>query len=247
MQGNTAVVLTNSDLLCWIISYLDPNYIELNYIDGINLYNNMLLLRKEDYCFVIVQTFKCLYNVIYLKAGVSNIRLKSIRNLYLTSLSLCEWSVCMGIEAKGFNNYVSICSLAFRHSNNWSLLQNIVVDYPDWKPCLEDVLQTVKNGNINQLEWLKSNYPDDINQYFNQEFSRFNCYFEGICSYVAFSGHLHILQWLRSQYPLCPWDESTCSYAAENGHLNVLQWLRSQDPPCHWDESTCSYAAGNCH
>ena len=56
-----------------------------------------------------------------------------------------------------------------------------------------------------------------------------------------------MLQWLRSQDPPCPWDESTCSYAAMNGQLHVMQWLRSQDPPCPWDGSTCSYAAKSDH
>jgi hypothetical protein len=26
----------------------------------------------------------------------------------------------------------------------------------------------------------------------------------------------------------------TCKAAAMNGHLHALQWLRSQDPPCPW-------------
>eukprot|EP00605_Chrysophyceae_sp_TOSAG23-4_P002083 GSChrysophyteH1.ASY1.ANO1.2304.1 assembled CDS len=65
------------------------------------------------------------------------------------------------------------------------------------------------------------------------------------CHGAAKGGHLHVLQWLRSQDPPCPWDEETCRYAALRGHLDVLQWLRSQDPPCPWDESTCSSLLGS--
>ena len=51
-----------------------------------------------------------------------------------------------------------------------------------------------------------------------------------------------MLQWLRTQDPPCPWDESTCEAAAGGGHLEMLQWLRAQDPPCPWDVSTCTLA-----
>ncbi|QDZ25706.1 hypothetical protein A3770_18p82240 [Chloropicon primus] len=60
---------------------------------------------------------------------------------------------------------------------------------------------------------------------------------------AAEGGHLHALQWLRSQEPPCPWDEWTCEAAARGGHLDVLQWARSQDPPCPWAERTCEAAA----
>ena len=65
---------------------------------------------------------------------------------------------------------------------------------------------------------------------------------EDTCSNAARYGHLHVVQWLRSQNPPCPWDEWTCTFAAGNGHLHVLQWLRSQNPP--WNERTCSKFSG---
>ncbi len=64
-----------------------------------------------------------------------------------------------------------------------------------------------------------------------------------LCDVTSAFGHVHILQWLRSQDPPCPWNENTCSFAAGNGHLHLLQWLRSLDPPCPWVEKACSYAA----
>lgn len=53
-----------------------------------------------------------------------------------------------------------------------------------------------------------------------------------LCTESATHGNLHIIQWLRSQDPPCPWDEFTCEKAALGGHLETLKWLRSQDPPC---------------
>ena len=44
--------------------------------------------------------------------------------------------------------------------------------------------------------------------------------------------YLHVLQWLRSQYPPCPWDERACSNAVINGQIDTFLWLRSQNPPC---------------
>ncbi|QDZ18282.1 hypothetical protein HOP50_01g07870 [Chloropicon primus] len=56
---------------------------------------------------------------------------------------------------------------------------------------------------------------------------------------AARGGHLHVLKWLRSQDPPCDWNKWTCSYAAIGGHLDVLQWARSQDPPCDWTPEDC--------
>jgi hypothetical protein len=72
--------------------------------------------------------------------------------------------------------------------------------------------------------------------------------------YAAGAGRLDVLEWLRSQDPPCPWDNTSfgmdsnaCTHAAYSGHLDVLVWLRSQDPPCPWDEWVCRYAAINGH
>jgi len=60
------------------------------------------------------------------------------------------------------------------------------------------------------------------------------------------NSHLHILQWVRSQEPPCPWNKLTC-VAAASGHLDVLKWLRSQDPPCPWNTSDCLDEATDPH
>ena len=65
----------------------------------------------------------------------------------------------------------------------------------------------------------------------------------GVCRAAAAGGHLHILQWARSQSPPCPWNEWACRLAAEHGHVDVLQWLRSETPPCPWNEFVCRLAA----
>ncbi|QDZ24156.1 ubiquitin-like protease domain-containing protein [Chloropicon primus] len=56
-------------------------------------------------------------------------------------------------------------------------------------------------------------------------------------------GHLHVLQWARSQGPPCDWNEETCWKAARGGHLDVLQWARSQDPSCPWNPKECKEVA----
>ena len=45
-------------------------------------------------------------------------------------------------------------------------------------------------------------------------------------------GCLESVKILRARSRPCPWHETICMNAAEGGHLHVLQWLRSQDPPC---------------
>ena len=38
-------------------------------------------------------------------------------------------------------------------------------------------------------------------------------------------GHLHVLHWLRSQDPPCPWDSTECeNVALAYKHGDVLEW-----------------------
>ena len=62
---------------------------------------------------------------------------------------------------------------------------------------------------------------------------------EYLCQAAARSGHLEVLQWLRTNG--CPWDSYTCMRAAQGGHLEVLQWARTNG--CPWDELACMFAA----
>jgi hypothetical protein len=40
---------------------------------------------------------------------------------------------------------------------------------------------------------------------------------------------LHVLQWLRSQDPPCPWDRAECRLnAATAGHWHIVRWIESQ-------------------
>ncbi|CAM9525094.1 unnamed protein product, partial [Sphacelaria rigidula] len=68
---------------------------------------------------------------------------------------------------------------------------------------------------------------------------------EGTSTAAARNGHLHVLQWTRSQDPPCPWNEQTCAMAALSGHLQLIQWARSNG--CPWDEATTLNAAHKGH
>ena len=54
---------------------------------------------------------------------------------------------------------------------------------------------------------------------------------EELMNLTAKYGCLESVQILRAHDPPCPWDVDTCWNAARGGHLHVLQWARSQDPP----------------
>ena len=60
------------------------------------------------------------------------------------------------------------------------------------------------------------------------------------CENAARYGHLHVLQWLRTNG--CPWEEYTFSAAVRGGHWHVVLWLRSEG--CPWGERACAAAAG---
>jgi len=64
-----------------------------------------------------------------------------------------------------------------------------------------------------------------------------------LCRYATIFGHLHVLQWVRAQYPPCEWDAHVCMNAAYTNRLDVLQWARAQRPPCDWYLRECVSAA----
>jgi hypothetical protein len=109
----------------------------------------------------------------------------------------------------------------------------------------------VKHGCIPALEYLKSVKcefdvgPCTVAAWTGQlhilQWLLYNGYpaDDRICSRAAEHGHLHVLQWLREKK--FPWDAETCAMAAKNGHLELLQWARSKR--CRWDEHTCAFAA----
>ena len=106
----------------------------------------------------------------------------------------------------------------------------------------------VRGGHLCTLDWLLSRGVLLERNCFCESKNKTHKYrIHGACCLAAETGHLSVLQYLRSLEPPCPWDEETCMYAAKNGHLHVLQWARSQPEPCPWDEWTCVRAAEKGH
>ena len=119
-------VLSFSDLLGYVMSYIDSRY-EKFYSSSENNGNSY----RYDCLVIFLHTFRCLYDEIYLHRNGHNINILSTKSKFVNSHSLCLWSIEMGIDTN--NSYGSICSLVCR-SKNLSVLQNIVCEYPNWKP-----------------------------------------------------------------------------------------------------------------
>ena len=116
-------------------------------------------------------------------------------------------------------------------------------EYMGWQPTFQWCLTAVGKGDIAVLQELRFQDPPNLSlDVLCDEACSWDQY---ACAYAADNGHIHVLQWLRSQDPPCPWNVFTCAYAAREGQLVTLQWLRSQDSPCPWDEYTCICAAEN--
>ncbi len=245
----SAVVLSNSNILKYILTFLDPRYEEFQAKPKSGLSLNYAC--KCDYAFVILQTFQCLHEEMYLKRVVLesrkciriSVELLSSRNKFIISYSLCKWSIEMEI----LNTGEHICSLGCKWDNLPVLQQLVRYKFRRWRPSLKDVVNTVRNGNVDQLEWLNAKSVGVSELLHRDHTYHYGGQCTCLCSLAAGNGHLDLLQWLRSQNPPCPWDNYTCSGAASIGHLNVLAWLRSQDPPCPWDENACYVAAKNGH
>ena len=69
-------------------------------------------------------------------------------------------------------------------------------------------------------------------------FKEKKCCWDGLTREAAVGGHLHIIEWARSNG--CPWDTETCSTAIKQGHLNILYW--AVDNGCPIDEKTLAVA-----
>ena len=195
-------VIKNYDLSLLILSFIDPNY------DNFHIHSvieNIRTINNQNY-FLFVQTFKCLYRATYLGVDASKVVIKSQCMSYMCSLSMCHWCISMGIESVG----KGICDLVCK-SNNLVLLQQVVVEYPEWKPTVDQIEFVISNGNLQLLQWM-TGYYRYCTLYINNRES---------CCIAAKCGHLHVLQWLRSQDPPCPWDENTCCTVASCGHLHT--------------------------
>lgn len=62
---------------------------------------------------------------------------------------------------------------------------------------------------------------------------------------AAMRGHLDLIKHVRGLG--VRWDDRVCWMAAYYGHLHVLEWVRSQDPPCPWDSWTLRCATHRKH
>jgi len=75
-----------------------------------------------------------------------------------------------------------------------------------------NIYRNIDNTNFHILEYLKNNgCPINKNAY----------------NSAAYVGSLHIMKWIRENYPHVIFDDSTTRNAAEGGQLETLKWLRS--------------------
>ncbi len=150
---NRDSVTSDPNLLSCVLSFIDPRYEMI--CARLSELNNLEF--NCDYCFVMLQTFKSLHHEIYGNHGVKTVRIFSLKSKAVISLLLCKWCIQMGIGVDG----ISLCSLICRsRANHLQLLRDIVVDFPNWQPCMEDLIRTNAHGNLNLLEWLGVTYAN---------------------------------------------------------------------------------------
>lgn len=88
----------------------------------------------------------------------------------------------------------------------------------------------------NNLYYLKNN------KFSNNELS------EECCEHAARNNSFEMIEFLRSQFPPCPWNKSACLAACAKNNLEMLLLLRKEEKyikPCPWDESCCLEAVKN--
>lgn len=131
----------------------------------------------------------------------------------VVSLALISWARAMGMGWKG-KKVMKAAAAAGDLS---------VVVYAGEMHAPQDqtaVYAACKNGHLDVVDWLVgSGCPWKEQNEGDQPHVGGKA-----CSSAAKGGHLHVLQFLRSQHVNAKWNGKTPMKAAERGHLEVLRW-----------------------
>ena len=103
-SSHSSIVVRNSDLMLYVLSFMDPQYDEFYLALTTDL---TCEYSSFKYYFVVLQTFRCLWDIKYIHNYTNVIKLKSLRVSYVISLSLFNWAVDNGV---GNNSGEGSCS-----------------------------------------------------------------------------------------------------------------------------------------
>jgi hypothetical protein len=173
-----------------------------------------------------ILSFKSLYNEFH---KIPNLQIQSYPIHYISSFSVFQWAIGMGYSGNIFHDFDLFKYIIDEHMS----AAIHFIDYVMTKPLSFYNFYAISDyateyNYIHLLEQIKLKNPAFI---WDKSYSLDN---------AASSGHLQVMQWLRSQNPPCPWSSFVWHCAAEAGHLHILKWLRIQDLPRQWNESTCT-------
>ena len=113
--------------------------------------------------------------------------------------------------------------LLFHNETNKNLEESNLSLINSYFPGTEDELINIitENGDLDKLKFLKT-----IDPYYLFRID--------IASHAALNGHIHILEWLKSEFELnvnicsdCPFNNKTANSAVLHGQLEVFKWLIS--------------------
>ena len=106
-----------------------------------------------------------------------------------------------------------------------------------------DFHRAIKYGHLEVLVWMKSEFPDLINDAFKSD----DYYgFSQVCE----NGHLKVLVWMKNEFPnlinnaFKSKSDVGFYWASENGHLKVLIWMKNNFPDLI-NNTFRSYYCGN--
>ena len=91
MHFSLSLVVNNVDLLSCILEFIDPQYLDVFTVNIVKEY-------RYYYGIVMLLTFRSLYHEYIVNSSDISCKPMSIRGSYVSSLSLCYWSVRMGID-----------------------------------------------------------------------------------------------------------------------------------------------------
>jgi len=165
-------------------------------------------LLNEDEKKLLLQTSKICENIEFNKIDKYNLRSFKIKN-FCGSISMLKFST----DKRNKNKYV-INEKTTYYLANVEMFRYMKSNYPKINNTTYTFAEMAKNGNLENMKWLKENGCSW------NELTFFN---------AAKNGNLENMKWLKENG--CPWNEWTFRCAARNGNLENIKWLEENGCP----------------
>ena len=160
-------------------------------------------LLNEDEKKLLLQTSKLCENIEFNKIDRNELRCFKIKN-FCRSISMLKFAT----DKRNKNKYV-INEKTTYYLGNVEMFRYMKSNYPKINNTENTFANAAKNGNLENMKWLKEN----------------GCpWKKDIFANATKNGNLENMKWLKENG--CPWNGWTFASAAEKGNIENMKWLK---------------------